>query len=71
MAPLTPWPQLPQIGPGIAASWTALAKSLGQAKLEITKCVVRCANCHAIRHFEEGLAERTVSAALIPILVRP
>lgn len=28
------------------------AKSIAQAKREITKCVVRCANCHAIRHYE-------------------
>lgn len=27
----------------------SLAKSLGSAKSEIEKCVVRCANCHAIK----------------------
>lgn len=24
-----------------------------QAKREVARCVVRCANCHAIRHYEE------------------
>ena len=28
------------------------AKSIDQAKREIVKCVVRCANCHRIRTFE-------------------
>lgn len=27
------------------------AKSIAQAKREIAKCVVRCANCHAVRTF--------------------
>jgi hypothetical protein len=33
------------------------AKSIEQAKQEIAKCVVRCANCHSIRHFEERQAQ--------------
>jgi len=27
------------------------AKSIAQAQIEIEKCVVRCANCHAVRTF--------------------
>ena len=29
------------------------AKSISQAKAEIRKCVVRCANCHAIKSFQD------------------
>lgn len=29
------------------------AKSISMAAKEIEKCVVRCANCHAVRHAEE------------------
>ena len=30
----------------------SLAKSLGQARREMAKCVVLCANCHRLRHWQ-------------------
>ena len=39
----------------------AFAKSISHAKKEIKKCVVRCANCHRIRHYEEGRSPSTDS----------
>lgn len=35
------------------------AKSIAQAKREITKCVVRCANCHAIKTHDRRLAHKS------------
>ena len=31
----------------------SFAKSMGQAKREMEKCVVLCSNCHGIRHWDE------------------
>jgi len=38
------------IGDSIAASW-----GMDRLKREIEKCIVLCANCHHIRHYEQRL----------------
>ena len=30
----------------------SFAKSIGQAKREMAKCIVLCSNCHRIRHWD-------------------
>lgn len=35
-------------------------KTLGAIKMEIEKCELLCANCHAIEHYEQGRAAQSV-----------